>query len=73
MKTLCSVLGGFAAVFVENTHPTDKVVFAEKGGLVLLRARPLEGLNLAFDPRKKKPVAVASLPVAACRITGAEI
>jgi predicted aspartyl protease len=56
---------GFAIIYVENTLTTDEVVFAEKGDLVLLGARTLEGLNLAVDPRKKKLVAAGPLPVAA--------
>ena len=56
---------GFAVVYVENTLTTDEVVFAEKGDLVLLGARSLEGLNLAVDPRRKKLVAAGPLPVAA--------
>ena len=55
---------GFALIYVENTFTTDEVVFAEKGDLVLLGARSLEGLNLAVDPRKKKLVAAGPLPVA---------
>lgn len=55
---------GFAIIYVENTLTTDEVVFAEKGDLVLLGARTLEGLNLAVDPRKKKLVAAGPLPVA---------
>ena len=55
---------GFAVVNVENTFTIDEVVFAEKGDLVLLGARSLEGLNLAVDPRKKKLVAAGPLPVA---------
>ena len=57
---------GFAIIYVENTLTTDEVVFAEKGDLVLLGARTLEGLNLAVDPRKKKLVAAGPLPVATC-------
>ena len=39
----------------------DEIVFAEKGGLLLLGARSLEGLNLTGDPRKKKLVAAGPL------------
>ena len=56
---------GFAIVYVENTLTTDEVVFAEKGDLILLGARSLEGLNLTVDPRKKKLVAAGPLPAAA--------
>ena len=64
---------GFAIVYVENTLTVDEVVFAEKGDLVLLGARSLEGLNLAVDPRKKKLVAAGPLPVAATKSVGREI
>jgi predicted aspartyl protease len=55
---------GFAILFVEGTLTTDEVVFAEKGDLILLGARTLEGLNLAVDPRQKKLVGAGPLPVA---------
>jgi len=55
---------GFAIIFAEKTFTTDEVVFAEKGDLVLLGARTLEGLNLAVDPRRKRLVAAGPLPVA---------
>jgi len=55
---------GFAIIFAENTLTVDEVVFAEKGDLVLLGARTLEGLNLAVDPRRKKLVAAGPLPAA---------
>jgi predicted aspartyl protease len=42
----------------------DEVVFAEKGDLLLLGARTLEGLSLSVDPRKKKLVASGPIPVA---------
>ena len=58
---------GFAIIYVENTLNTDEVVFAEKGDLVLLGARSLEGLNLTIDPQKKKLVAAGPLPVAAVK------
>jgi len=55
---------GFAILYVENTFTTDEVVFAEKGDLLLLGARTLEGLNLAVDSRAKKLTAAGPLPVA---------
>jgi predicted aspartyl protease len=55
---------GFAILFVEKTLTIDEVVFAEKGDLILLGARTLEGLNLAVDPRRKRLVAAGPLPVA---------
>ena len=36
----------------------------EKGDMVLLGARTLEGLNLAVDPRQKKLVAAGPFPAA---------
>lgn len=48
---------GFAIIRVEKSFTIDEVVFAEKGDLLLLGARSLEGLNLAVDPRRKKLVA----------------
>ena len=55
---------GFAIIRVDKYFTIDEVVFAEKGDLVLLGARTLEGLNLSVDPRKKKLVAAGPLPVA---------
>ena len=39
----------------------DEVVFAQKGDLVLLEARSLEGLNLRVDSHLKKLVATGPL------------
>jgi predicted aspartyl protease len=55
---------GFAIIRVEKAFTIDEVVFAEKGDLLLLGARSLEGLNLAVDPRHKKLVAAGPLPAA---------
>ena len=55
---------GFALIYVENAFTIDEVVFAEKGDLLLLGARSLEGLNLSVDSRRKKLVAAGPLPVA---------
>ena len=55
---------GFAIVRVDKYFTVDEVVFAEKGDLLLLGARTLEGLNLTIDPRKKKLVAAGPLPAA---------
>ena len=55
---------GFAIVRVDKAFTVDEVVFAEKGDMLLLGARSLEGLNLAVDSRKKKLVAGVPLPVA---------
>ena len=55
---------GFAIVRVEKSFTIDEVVFAEKGDLLLLGARSLEGLNLAMDPRRKRLVAAGPVLVA---------
>ena len=55
---------GFAIVRVEKSFTVDEVVFAEKGDLLLLGARTLEGLSLTVDSRKKKLVAAGPLPAA---------
>ncbi len=52
---------GFAIVRVDKYFTVDEVVFAERGDLLLLGARTLEGLNLTIDPRKKKLVAAGPL------------
>lgn len=53
---------GFAIIRVEKSFTIDEVVFGEKGDLLLLGARSLEGLNLAVDRRRKKLVAAGPLP-----------
>ncbi len=55
---------GFAIIRVGAAFTVDEVVFAEKGDLLLLGARTLEGLNLTVDPRRKKLVAAGPLPAA---------
>jgi predicted aspartyl protease len=55
---------GFAIVRVAKAFTVDEVVFAEKGDLLLLGARSLEGLNLTVDSRRKKLVASGPLPAA---------
>src|SRR2546422_1072518 len=52
---------GFAIVRVNKHFTVDEVVFAEKGDLLLLGARTLEGMNLPVDPKKKKLVAAGPL------------
>ena len=52
---------GFAIVRVDKYFTVDEVVFAEKGDLLLLGARTLEGLNLIVHPHKKKLVAAGPL------------
>jgi predicted aspartyl protease len=55
---------GFAIVHYDKYFTVDEVVFAEKGDLLLLGARTLEGLNLTVDPKQKKLVAAGLLPAA---------
>jgi predicted aspartyl protease len=55
---------GFAIIRLDKFFTVDEVVFAEKGDLLLLGARTLEGLSLAVDPRKKKLVASSPIPAA---------
>jgi hypothetical protein len=55
---------GFAIISLDKHFTIDEVVFAEKGDLLLLGARSLEGLNLTLDSRRKKLVAAGPLPAA---------
>ena len=55
---------GFAIVRVDKSFTVDEVVFAEKGDLLLLGARSLEGLSLTVDSRQKKLVAAGPLRAA---------
>ena len=55
---------GFAIIRLDKHFTIDEVVFAERGDLLLLGARSLEGLNLAVDSRRKKLVAAGPLPAA---------
>ena len=55
---------GFAIIRVGENFTTDEVVFAEKGDLLLLGARTLEGLNLVVNSRDKKLVASGPIPAA---------
>ena len=56
---------GFAIIRVDKSLTIDEVVFAEKGDLLILGARSLEGLNLTVDSRRKKLMAAGPLPAAA--------
>jgi len=58
---------GFAIIRLDKFFTVDEVVFGEKGDLLLLGARTLEGLNLTIDPRKKKLVAAGPLPAAGAK------
>ena len=55
---------GFAIIRIDEHFTTDEVVFAEKGDLLLLGARTLEGLNLVVNSRDKKLVAAGPIPAA---------
>ncbi len=55
---------GFAIIRVDKHFTIDEVVFAEKGDLILLGARTLEGLNLIVNTTKKKLVAAGPIPAA---------
>ena len=59
---------GFALLSYDGYFTVDEVVFAEKGDLLLLGARTLEGLSLTVDPRKKKLVASGPIPAASVPI-----
>lgn len=48
---------GYAVLRVSHNETIDEVVFAQKGDLLLLGCRALEGLNLRVDSRAKKLVA----------------
>jgi predicted aspartyl protease len=52
---------GFAIVRYDKFFTVDEVVFAEKGDLLLLGARTLEGLSLMVDSQKKKLVAAGPI------------
>lgn len=55
---------GFAIIRYDKYFTVDEVVFAEKGDLLLLGARTLEGLSLAVDAKDKKLVASGPIPAA---------
>ncbi|MEO6391464.1 MAG: retroviral-like aspartic protease family protein [Pyrinomonadaceae bacterium] len=55
---------GFAIIRYDKHFTVDEVVFAEKGDLLLLGARTLEGLSLAVDPKAKRLVASGPIPAA---------
>ena len=55
---------GFAIIRLDKFFTIDEVVFAQKGDLLLLGARTLEGLNLTVDPARKKIIASGPLPAA---------
>jgi predicted aspartyl protease len=52
---------GFAIVRLDKHFTVDEVVFAEKGDLLILGARTLEGLNLTVNSSRKKLVAAGPI------------
>ena len=52
---------GFAIIRLDKHFTVDEVVFAEKGDLLILGARTLEGLNLIVNANKKKLVAAGPI------------
>jgi len=61
---------GFAIIRLDKFFTIDEVVFAERGDLLLLGARTLEGLNLTIDPGRKTLVAAGPLPAASATRSG---
>lgn len=55
---------GAAFLYVEGKRTADDVVFAERGDLVLLGARSLEGLNLRVEPSNRRLVDAGPAPAA---------
>jgi predicted aspartyl protease len=60
---------GFANVHAEGTSTPDIVVFAERGDLILLGARTVEGLNLRIDLVARRLVPAGPVPAAAVDLT----
>ncbi len=56
---------GYAIVHAAGAQTIDEVVFAERGDLVLLGARSLEGMNLRVDARNTQLVAAGPIDAAA--------
>ena len=52
---------GYVILHVNKSETTDEVVFAQKGDLLLLGCRALEGLNLQVDSRHKRLVAAGPI------------
>lgn len=58
---------GAAFLYVEGKRTADDVVFAERGDMVLLGARSLEGLNLRVEPSNRRLVDAGPASAAAAR------
>lgn len=52
---------GFVIIRLDQYFTVDEVVFAERGDLLLLGARSLEGLNLTVDAKRKRLVPAGPL------------
>ena len=63
--TVLSRSTGFVIVRVQGIKTVDEVVFGEKGDLVLLGARSLEGLNLRVELVAKRLVDAGPAPAVA--------
>ena len=55
---------GYAILRVDNYETIDEVVFAQKGDLVLLGSRAMEGMNVLVDARRKRLVAAGPVVAA---------
>jgi predicted aspartyl protease len=60
---------GFANVYAVGSSTPDIVVFAERGDLVLLGARTLDGLNLRIDVVGRRLVDGGPVPAAVANLT----
>lgn len=56
---------GLARIYAAGTTASDDIVFGERGDLVLLGSRSLEGLNLRIDPVAKTLTDAGPVPAAA--------
>ncbi|MBI4579937.1 MAG: aspartyl protease family protein [Planctomycetes bacterium] len=56
---------GFAIIRVAGYFTIDEVVFAERGDLLLLGARTLEGMNLTVGRRPRSPLTTGPPPAVA--------
>jgi predicted aspartyl protease len=55
---------GMVSVYLADIWTVDEVVFGERGDLVLLGSRSLEGLNLRIDPVSKRLIDAGPAPAA---------
>jgi len=55
---------GYAILRVDKYQTIDEVVFAQKGDLLLLGSRALEGMNLQVDARRKRLAAAGPIVAA---------